>query len=142
MFFDLLREDFYLQEAGLLRTDVVERDVHVVGLLTHHHGVSLAERASAHILSADANTKTCNKIFKSKYRCHVKRDHWELSVFLGSSSPFWTDCCKRCLHVVCRQRMHSFWVDCNEVKYLYLKAIGYTAKLLLFIISAENLWRC
>lgn len=56
----------HLQEAALIRADVVEGDVRVVGLLTHHHGVSLAERAAAHILAADADVETCDGRFKTE----------------------------------------------------------------------------
>lgn len=51
---------FYLQEARLLGADVVQRDVRVVCVLTHHHGVSLTERASPDVLPAYSNIKTCN----------------------------------------------------------------------------------
>lgn len=54
----------HLQEAGLIGADVVQWDVHVVRLLTHHHGVSLAERAPAHVLSANADVKACDSTFK------------------------------------------------------------------------------
>lgn len=52
----------------------------------------------------------------------LKKLRGKLSVFVDSSNPFWTYCCKRCLRVDCRQRVHLFWVDCNEVKYLYLSS--------------------
>lgn len=39
---------------------MVQRDERVVSVLTHHHGVSLTERASSNILSADSNIKACD----------------------------------------------------------------------------------
>lgn len=38
---------------------MVERDVHVVGVLAHHHGVALTERASSHVLTTDSNVEAC-----------------------------------------------------------------------------------
>lgn len=52
---------FYLQESRLLRADVVQGDVHVIGVLAHHHGVPLAERASSNVLSADSDIEACNR---------------------------------------------------------------------------------
>lgn len=38
---------------------MVERDVHVIGVLAHHHGVALTERASSHILTTDSDVEAC-----------------------------------------------------------------------------------
>lgn len=43
---------------------MVQRDVHVIRILTHHHGMSLTECASSDILSADSNIKACNNNMK------------------------------------------------------------------------------
>lgn len=48
---------------------MVEGDVHVIGVLAHHHGVALAERASSHILAADPNVEACWWV-----KCKAQRD--------------------------------------------------------------------
>lgn len=46
---------------------MVERDEHVVGVLAHHHGVALAERSSAHILTAESNVEACHMWSTAKH---------------------------------------------------------------------------
>lgn len=62
----------YLQEAFLLRVDVVEWDVHVIGVLTNKHGMPLTECAPPNILSTDANVEAC-KAMETKAK-HIRRN--------------------------------------------------------------------
>jgi len=49
----------YLKEAGLVRIHVVERYVGDVGLLVDKHGMTLTERATAHVLATQAHVEPC-----------------------------------------------------------------------------------
>lgn len=51
----------YLQETCLLGGDVIQRDVHVVSVLAHNHGMPLTECTSSNVLSTDADIKTCSE---------------------------------------------------------------------------------
>lgn len=50
----------YLQETCLLGADVIQRDVHVVSVLAHNHGMPLTECTSSNVLSTDTDIKTCS----------------------------------------------------------------------------------
>jgi len=49
----------YLKEAGLVWIHVVEWYVGDVGLLVNKHGVTLTERATAHVLATQAHVEHC-----------------------------------------------------------------------------------
>lgn len=48
-----------LQKAPLCWVDVVQRYVHVIGLLADDHSVPLAEGAPPNVLPTDADVKPC-----------------------------------------------------------------------------------
>lgn len=43
----------------MLRVNVIERDVYIIGLLAHNHGVPLTERTTADILATDPHVEAC-----------------------------------------------------------------------------------